>query len=135
MEQIQGKLMTNIFFKFKNPIFGPFPQFLAQKKFPKKSSSVTHNLTKVSSTMPKSRETYWSSSKKTPQQPAGCKGRQTPFHRTFPATAKSPTSTTAINLHLKVKDIDFDGILTKCNVSQPACKKSNQLKLSFLINF
>ena len=28
--------MTKFFFKFKKPIFGPFPQFLGQKKFIKK---------------------------------------------------------------------------------------------------
>ena len=36
IEQIQWKLMTKFFFKFKKPIFGPFPQFLGQKKFFKK---------------------------------------------------------------------------------------------------
>ena len=30
--------MTKFFFKFKNPIFGPFPQFLVQKSFSTKSS-------------------------------------------------------------------------------------------------
>ena len=29
--------MTKFFFKFKTPIFGPFPQFWVKKSFPKKS--------------------------------------------------------------------------------------------------
>ena len=37
IEQIQWKLMTKFFFKFKKPIFDPFPQFLEQNKFFKKS--------------------------------------------------------------------------------------------------
>ena len=40
IEQIQRKLMTIFFFKFKKPyfwpIFGPFPKFLQQKSFDKK---------------------------------------------------------------------------------------------------
>ena len=33
IEQIQWKLMTKFFFKFKKPIFGPFPHILGLKKF------------------------------------------------------------------------------------------------------
>ena len=36
IEQIQWKLMTKFFFKFKKPIFGPFPKLLDQKKVFKK---------------------------------------------------------------------------------------------------
>ena len=43
IEQIQWKLMTKFFFKFKKPIFGPFPQFLGQKTFFKKNWVVMHN--------------------------------------------------------------------------------------------
>ena len=37
IEQIQWKLMTKFFFKFKKPIFDPFPQFLERNKFFKKN--------------------------------------------------------------------------------------------------
>ena len=36
IEQIQWKLMTKFFFKFKKPIFDPFPQFLNKTSFSKK---------------------------------------------------------------------------------------------------
>ena len=58
IEQIQEKLMTNFFFKFKKSFFLPIsPTFLGKKSFSKKSGSVMHNLIKVSSTMSKFRET------------------------------------------------------------------------------
>ena len=41
------------FLKFKEPIFGPFPHFLGQKKFFKKNQVVMHNFIKVSSTLAK----------------------------------------------------------------------------------
>ena len=48
MKQIQGKLMTNFFFKFKKPNIwsniSAFPQFFEQKMFFQKSNSVMHNL-------------------------------------------------------------------------------------------
>ena len=46
-------------------------------------------------------------------QTAGGKDGQTLFHRIFPATAEGLTSTTAVNWHLKVKDIEYDVGLTK----------------------
>ena len=46
--------------QIRNPAFGPFcvhfPNFLVQKKFFKKSSSVIHNFKRVSNTMPKLRK-------------------------------------------------------------------------------
>ena len=44
--------------------------------------------------------------KKTTRQMWGRKGGQTLFHRIFPATARGLTSTTAVDWHLKVKDIE-----------------------------
>ena len=44
---------------------------------------------------------------------AGWKDGETLFHRTLPATAMCPTSTTAVDWHLKVKDIEYDVGLTK----------------------
>ena len=37
--------MTKFSNKLKNPAFAPFSQFWGQKKFPEKSSSVTHSFT------------------------------------------------------------------------------------------
>ena len=48
--------MTNIFFKFKNPIFGLFPQFLEQNIFFPENLAVMHNFIYVSRTMPKLRK-------------------------------------------------------------------------------
>ena len=53
IEQIQRKLMTKFFFKFKKSIFGPFPQFLQQKSFWK---NIGMSCTRVSNTLAKSRE-------------------------------------------------------------------------------
>ena len=39
--------------------------------------------------------------------------RQTLHYRTVPATARGPTSKTAVDWHLKVKDIEYDVGLTK----------------------
>ena len=41
------------------------------------------------------------------------KDGETLFHRTLPATAMSLTSSTAVDWHLKVKDIEYDVGLTK----------------------
>ena len=47
------------------------------------------------------------------QQTAGWKDRQTLFHRTLLATARGPTSTTAVDWHLTAKDIEDNVELTK----------------------
>ena len=44
---------------------------------------------------------------------AGGKDGQTLFHRILLATARGLTSTTAVDWHLKVKDIDYDVCVTK----------------------
>ena len=59
------------------------------------------------------------------------KNGQTLFHRILPATAEGLTSTTAIDWHLKVKDIDYNVFLTQNIVSQSTCKKSAQFIHSF----
>ena len=41
------------------------------------------------------------------------KNGQTLFHRTIPSSADGPTSTTAVNRHLKIKDLECDVDLTK----------------------
>ena len=41
------------------------------------------------------------------------KGGQTLFHRILPATTMGLTSKTAVNSHLKVKDIEYNVGLTK----------------------
>ena len=51
--------------------------------------------------------------KKTPQQTAGWKDKQTLFQETLLATARGPTSTHAVDWHLQVKDIEYDVGLTK----------------------
>ena len=54
-----------------------------------------------------------SNSKKTPGQTAGQKDGQTLFQRTLLVTAGSPTMTTVVDWHLKVKDIEYNVSLTK----------------------
>ena len=44
---------------------------------------------------------------------SGGKDGQTLFHRILPATARGLTSKTAVNWHLKVKDIEYNVGLTK----------------------
>ena len=69
--------------------------------------------------------------KKTPRQMSGGKDGQTLFYRILPATAVGLTSKTAVNWHLKVKDIGYNAGLTKFIASQSACKKSAQFINSF----
>ena len=63
--------------------------------------------------MLKFREIYWAHSKKTPRQMSGGKDGQNIFHRILPATVRGLTSKTAVNWHLKVKDIEHNVGLTK----------------------
>ena len=44
---------------------------------------------------------------------SGGKDGQTLFHRILPATARGLTSKTAVNWHLKVKDVVYNVSLTK----------------------
>ena len=50
--------------------------------------------------------------KKTPRQISGGKDGQTLFHGILPATARDLASETAINWHLKVKNIEYNVGLT-----------------------
>ena len=51
--------------------------------------------------------------KKTPRQISGGKDAQILFHGILPATARGLASKTAVNWHLKVKDIEYNVGLTK----------------------
>ena len=53
-------------------------------------------------------ETQWSNYMKITQKRAGWKDGQAWFHRTLLLTARGPTSTTAVDWHLKVRDIEDD---------------------------
>ena len=55
----------------------------------------------------------------------GRKDGETLFHRTLPATAMSPTSTTAVDLRFKVEDIEYDLGLTKNYYSQHSKNQLN----------
>ena len=63
---------------------------------------------------------------KTPQWTTGWKNGQTLFHRTLPAAASGPTNTTAVDWHLKVKDIKCNVGLTK-NYCLTVSMQKNQL--------
>ena len=107
--------MTKFLFKLsKNPIGGLFlahvPNFWGQKSFPKKSG--TYKLIRFSSTIPRFKNLK-SKSKKATLQTVGWKDGQTLFHMTLSATARGPTSTTAVDRHLKVKDIEYDVGISK----------------------
>ena len=140
--------MTNFFFKLKkNPTFGPFPNFSfffwggGKKCFPKKSG--THKLIKFSSSITKFREIcpsfhptvcwvvfleldYYPIPRKQPNRQVGWKDEQTQFHGTLPATARDSKSTTAVDWHLKVKDIEYDVGLTKNYCPTVSMKKSTE---------
>ena len=93
IEQIQLKLMTKCFYKFKKPCFWSIWQILGAKHFSGKSGSDTHNFIRFSSTMPKFRK------KANDTVPRKCPDRQkdrrtewqkdgqTLFNRTLSATA------------------------------------------------
>ena len=108
IEQIQWKLMTKFFFKFKKPIFGPFPNFWGKKYFSKKlgchaqlHNGFMHPGTIQRNLMIKFRENA--------PTMAGGKDGQNLFYRILPATARGLTSTTVVYWHLKIKN-------KKCNV-------------------
>ena len=80
----------NVYLNSKNPIFGPFPQFMRQKKLQK----------------------IWLLHAQLGQT-AGPKDRKTLFCRTLPSTARGPTSSTALDWHLKSKDTEYNIHLIK----------------------
>ena len=57
----------------------------------------------------------------------GWKDGQTLFNRTIPTTARGPTSTTAVDLHLKVKDIECNAGLTKNYCITTSMKKISSI--------
>ena len=127
IENIQWKLITNFFFKFKTTLFlAHFPNFWNKKVFYKNFGSVTHNITRVSCNMPKLREISCSNSQKTLGQMTGRKNRQTLSHRILPVTAGGLTSTFAVDWHLKVKDIEKVANITK-NYCITVRMQNNQL--------
>ena len=106
--------MTKLFFIQKTQFFKLHcPNFWGKESLPEKSGSVTHILIQVSTTLPKFRKNEWSNSKKMPRQTAGQKGGQTLFHRANVTAARSPTSTLAVDWHLKIKDIEYNVVPTK----------------------
>ena len=101
--------MTKFFFKFKKNYFWSIsPIFGGKKSFTKKSG--IHNLIKLSSTILKFRETI---PRKKTQQTAGWTDRRSLFYETLLDTARGPTSTTAADWHLKLKDIGYNVSLSK----------------------
>ena len=56
----------------------------------------------------KFREIEWSNSKKRPRLTTGWRNTQMPFHRILLATARCLTSKTAVDWHLKVKNVVVD---------------------------
>ena len=91
-----------------------------------------HNLIRFSSIMPKFQETQCSNFKKTNQQTVGWKDRQILFHRTLLATARGAKSTTAVDWHLKVKDIENNVSLTKTYCLTVSMQKDSSIhKLIF----
>ena len=110
------KINDQIFLWIQKTLLWPYswptsPILGSKKCFHKKSGM--HNLIRFSITMPKFRETQWSNSKKTTQETTGWKDGQTLFHGTLPGTTRGLTNITAVDWHLKVKDIEYDVGLTK----------------------
>ena len=106
--------MTKFFFKFKKSYFRPISPIFGEKMAVcKNSGSLMHNFIRVSGNHVKIQGIKWSNSKKTPRQTTGQRDGQTLFHRIFLAIARGLTSTTAVDWHLKVKDIEYNIGLTK----------------------
>ena len=67
----------------------------------------------------------WSNFKKTPTQMSGGKDGQTLFHSILTATTRILASKTAVNWHLKVKDIEYNVGLTKSYCITASMQKIN----------
>ena len=111
IEQIQGKLMTKIIFKFKKPyfwpVFGSFFHFCRVKNiFPKNLARIS--LIRFSSTMLRLKETWWSNSKESRME-----GGTDPTSWNLSGYFSGPTSTTVVDWHLKIKVTEYDVGLTK----------------------
>ena len=116
--------MTKFSNKFKKPCFWPhFPKFDGKKIFPGMSSSVIHNFTWDSSTMPKFtkkfvtqfQENAWTD-KRTDRRTVGRKDKygQTLFYRTLPATAGGPINFFLTKLHVHISSLLKKGLKQKC---------------------
>ena len=56
------------------------------------------------------------------------------LHRILPTTARGLRSTTAVVWHLKVKEIEYDIVLTKIIASKSACTTKKQKKQTQFIH-
>ena len=101
--------MAEFFLKFKKPFFWQFLTYFPN--FSMKSSCYAQLL-----------KGFWHHAKilrnlmiqfQENTQMSGSKDGQTLFHRILPATTSGLTSKTAVNQHLKVKDIEYNVGLTK----------------------
>ena len=90
-----------------------FSNFWGQKKFSQKIWLCHEQLDNSFKYNVKIKRNLMTQFQETPQQKGGWKDRQTLFHSTFPATARGPTNKTAVDWHLKVKDIEYNADLTK----------------------
>ena len=88
------------------------PTFEAKNVFSKNSGSVMHNFIRVTSTMPKIQRNLMIQFQENTRTEDRMEG-QTLFHRILPAAAGGLTRTTAVDWHLKVRDIECDVSLTK----------------------
>ena len=106
------KIVEQIFsLNSKKPYFfglflAHFPNSCSKKSISQKTGSVMHNMIRFLAPCQNSKEPN-NPFQETPGQTAQWKDGQTLFHRTIATTTMGPTSTTAVDWHLKVKDIDY----------------------------
>ena len=112
-EQIQWKYMTNFLFKFKKPYFRPISQTIERKAFFLTTPVLSHNFKRVSSSMPKFREIWWSNSYKKTWTDGRTEEHTDLFQRILLATSVGLTSATSVHWHLKVKDMESNVGLAK----------------------
>ena len=98
--------MTKFFFKFEKPYFRLISPIFGAKKVLSKKFWLSHaHLHKGSQHHAKILKILMIQFQEKTWTNIGRKDRDTLFHRTLPATAGGPTSTTAVDWHLKIKDI------------------------------
>ena len=102
--------MTKFFFKFKKPVFGPFPQFLGQKKFFKKRSGCHAQLHEGFQHPGKIQRNLIIKFQENTQTDRFRREEQTdPISQNPFSYCQEVTSTIAVDWHLKAKN-------KKCNV-------------------
>ena len=122
------RINDQILFKFEKPFFWPISSVFGSKKvFSKNSGSGTHNFIRVSSTstrvrisndpIPTKHLDIWQDGK---------------TERLLPATARGLPSITAVDWHLKVKDIEYDDGLTKNYCITVSMQKINSIPAPIL---